>query len=197
MAALDAQRSVVDDDCLVLAHSGQLEAPEIGLGMGLAVGDTGGGHAAVFREGAGIVRVEAREHRFLARAGDEHGGEPTLLQAADHLLGSGHHVRPTLLYEVFGFQFVKLHLFFLCGRAAKGAADHEVDDISAGAALIEEKFLGARGDVHFGHDAHPGAGVIGHGVVEHAVHVDECGFYLRHLLDGVLRRSRGRARRRR
>ena len=66
-----AEGGVLNDHGLVGAHAGLVHGHEVGLGMGLAVGDIETGDHEVGMEDAGVVAIEAREKAVLGTAGDE------------------------------------------------------------------------------------------------------------------------------
>ena len=79
--------------------------------------------------------------------------------------------------EEFALAGIEAFNFFGVGVAIPCAASEEAEGAEGRAALVEIDFFGADVESGFVADLCPGFGMAGHGVEEHAVHVEEGGLY--------------------
>ena len=154
-----------------------LQGHEVRLGVRLAVLHVLARHDELGGEEAGIVGVETVEQRLLARARHHDDGERGLLHGLEHLLCAGHLGRFGAGVEEAALLGVDVGYLLLGSLAAPVAACEDVDGRSTRAALVHVSL----GLVHFksetGARLCPRGGVVGHGVEEHAIHIEKHGLW--------------------
>ena len=145
--------------------------------MGFAVLHVARGNNARRIEDAGIVLHETIEEAGLSTTGDDDGGEAVGNDLFEQVEGAGHLGRFGIAVEEFALAGVEALDFFGVGVAIPGAAGEEAEGAEGRAAFVEIDFFGADVESGFVANLRPGFGMAGHGVEEHAVHVEEGGLY--------------------
>ena len=145
--------------------------------MGFAVLHVARGDNACRIEDAGIVLCEAIEEAGLSAAGDDDGGEAVGDNLFEQVEGAGHSGCFGIAVEEFALAGVEALDFFGVGVAIPGATGEEAEGAEGRASFVEVDFFGADVESGFVADLRPGFGMAGHGVEEHAVHVEEGGLY--------------------
>ena len=147
----------------------------VGFGVGLAVGHVIGRDDVVFGHVVSEVLQQPVYQRSLSAAG-HHGHAPFALYDARHQLfssvedlGLGHLVKQLRLHVIHALGFLQrdvLSLLFL----------HEpYDGVYASGSLGGVGVSLRHVDAEAGHALSPGDGVMGHAVIEHAVHIEKHG----------------------
>ena len=145
--------------------------------MGFAVLHVARGDNARGIEDAGIVLHETIEEAGLSAAGDDDGGEAVGNDLFEQVKGAGHLGCFGIAVEEFALAGIEAFNFFGVGVAIPGAPGKEAEGAEGRAALVEIDLFGADVESGFVADLRPGFGMAGHGVEEHAVHVEEGGLY--------------------
>lgn len=170
-----AEGGVLHHYALLGAEATLLHAHEVGFGVGLAMLDIEGGDHELATEDVGVVMVELVEQGVLSRAGDDEDLQPLGLELVQQLQCTGHGLGRRKGVEVVGLDFV--NLLYALGALLYTSLTHahQVDGRGACAPLVEVYLVLGEGVAIVGHGAMPCIGMVGHGVVEHAVHVEEDG----------------------
>ena len=126
-------------------------------------------------EHAGIIMRKPFEQTGLAASRNDYCGQPIGDDLSEQFLRSRHAGRLGIRVEEFALSRVEAFYFFGIGVAVPGAAREEPDGAKRGAPLIEIDFFGTHLKSGLTTNLCPSFGVAGHGVEEHAVHVEKGG----------------------
>ena len=126
-------------------------------------------------EVAGVIVFEAIKKRLLSAAGYYNNGESGSFYLLQHFVGSGHLGGFGTGIEQAALFFVNALHFIGRGIAVPITLGEDVDGGIAGSSFVHIGFLLGHVESELGADFGPGAGMVGHGVEEYAVHVEQYG----------------------
>ena len=115
------------------------------------------------------------EQTGLPTSRNDDRGQPICNDLLEQFLRSRHAGCLGIRIEEFALSRVEAFNFFRIGVAVLGAAREESDGAKRGAPLIEIDFFGTHLKSGLTTNLCPSFGVAGHGVEEHAVHVEKGG----------------------
>lgn len=141
--------------------------------MGLAVLHIESGHHIFGLEHAGEVMRKPVQQGLLSRACDEHRRKPCRLYFLQEFPSSGHAFRFGVCTELRAFLRIDALYHFGRGVFAVLPLIDKVDGGGAGASFVQIRLLAAQMQAVAFHHFVPGIGVIGHGIEQYAVHIEE------------------------
>lgn len=175
VAAAYAERRVLHHHALPRLHLCLAHRHQIGLGVGLALADIKARNHEVGMEKTRIIVVEALEERVLTAAGDEADLQTIAPDLAKQLQGAGHRFGGRQLIVVLALAGVDAIHLLLIGGAMPLAAGEQIHCGEAGAPLVEIDIHRRHAEAEIIGGLHPCLGMMGHGIIQNAVHIKEYG----------------------